>query len=128
MPKITLTERAVQKVIEIISKQPNPEQIQGLRISVVGGGCAGFSYAMEFASPKAFFIPNETLEFEGTNPDSKSFKLKVFIDAASMLYLEGTTIDYVEALEDSGFKFDNPNAQEKCRCGQSFDTEKKIKT
>lgn len=120
MSKVTFTERAVQKIIEIIYKQPDPEQIQGLRLSVVGGGCAGFSYAMGFASPKALFLPDETLEFEGLRPNGKPFKLRVFIDAASMLYLEGTTIDYVEALEGSGFKFDNPGAQEKCACGQSF--------
>ncbi len=120
MLKITLTEGAIQKVIEILFKQPNPEQIQELRISIVGGGCAGFSYKIEFASLKALFLPDETLEFEGKTPNGESFKLKVFIDTASMLYLEGTTIDYVETLEGSGFKFDNPGAQEKCACGQSF--------
>jgi iron-sulfur cluster insertion protein len=120
MPKITLTERAVQKVIEIICRQPNPEQIQGLRLSVVGGGCKGFSYAMEFASLRALFLPDETSEFEGTKPNGKPFKLKVFIDAASMLYMKGTTIDYEETLQSTGFKFDNPSAQEKCACGQSF--------
>jgi iron-sulfur cluster insertion protein len=120
MPKIILTERAVQKVIEIICKQPNPERIQGLRVSVVGGGCAGFSYNIEFASPKALFLPDETLEFEGVKPSGEPFKLKVFIDAASTLYLDGTTIDYVEALVGSGFKFDNPSAKEKCAGGQSF--------
>lgn len=120
MPKITLTERAIQKVIEIICRRSNSEQIQGLLLSVVGGGCAGFSYAMELASSKASFLLNETLEFNGTSPDGKPFKLKVFVDAVSNIYLEGTTVDYVESLESSGFKFDNPNAQEKCHCGQSF--------
>jgi len=120
MPKITLTERAIKKIIEIMCRQPFPAS--GIRISVVGGGCAGFSYAMEFASPKALFLPDETLEFEGTEPkpNGKFFKLKVFIDAASMLFLDGITIDYEETLQGAGFKFDNPNAQEKCRCGQSF--------
>ncbi len=120
MPNITLTERAIQKVIEIICKQPNSEQIQGLRLSVVGGGCAGFSYAMEFASPKALFLPDETLEFEGTKPNGEPFTLKVFVDVVSKIYLEGTAVDYIESLESSGFKFDNPNAQAKCHCGQSF--------
>ncbi len=119
-PVVIFTERAIQKVIEIICRQPKPEQIQGLRLSVVGGGCAGFSYAMEFASPKALFLPDETLEFEGRGPDGEPFTLKVFIDAASLLYMKGTTIDYVESLESSGFKFDNPSAQEKCHCGLSF--------
>ena len=120
MPKIILTEKAIQKVIEIIFKQPNPEQIQGLRVSVVGGGCAGFSYKLEFASPKALFLPDETLEFESVKPDGEPLKLKVFMDAVSMLYLEGATIDYEETLESTGFKFSNPNAQKKCACGQSF--------
>jgi iron-sulfur cluster assembly protein len=119
-PTITFTEKAIQKIIEIICRHPEPEQIQGIRLSVVGGGCAGFSYAMEFASAKAMFLPDETLKFEGVKPDGESFALKVFIDAASKIYLEGTTVDYVESLDGSGFKFENPNAQEKCHCGQSF--------
>jgi len=118
MPKITLTERAIKKIIEIMCRQPFPAS--GIRISVVGGGCAGFSYAMEFASSRALFLPDETLEFEGVKPNGESFELKVFIDAASMLYLEGTTVDYEETLQGVGFKFDNPSAKEKCACGQSF--------
>ena len=117
---VTFTERAIQKAIEIICRQPKPEQIQGLRLSVVGGGCAGFSYSMEFASPKAMFLPDETLEFAGTKPDGEPFTLRVFIDTASRLYMEGTAVDYVESLESSGFKFDNLTAKEKCACGLSF--------
>ena len=120
MSKITLTEGATQKIIETICRQPNPEQIQGIQISVIVGGCAGLQYKMGFVSLKALFLPDEILEFEGAKPNGEPFKLKVFIDAANMLSLDGTTIDYEETLESSGFKFDNPKAKEKCACGQSF--------
>ena len=125
MPKITLAERAVQKVVEIIFQKPSAEReyILGLRVAIQGGGCSGFKYNLEFAKKGDVLIKiglDQIFEFEGRTPDGSDFKLKVYVDPVSMLYLEGTTIDYEEALEGSGFKFDNPGAQEKCRCGQSF--------
>jgi iron-sulfur cluster assembly protein len=104
---ITLTPTAVNKVKEILEMQdPKPA---GLRIAVVGGGCSGFTYSMAFENSPGLL--DKTYDFEG---------LKVFIDQASMLYLDGAQVDYVETLEGSGFKFDNPNVKSTCGCGSSF--------
>jgi iron-sulfur cluster assembly accessory protein len=104
---IVLTPRAVDKVKEILAQQqPQPK---GLRVSVVGGGCSGFSYQMNFENESSGI--DKTFEFDG---------LKVFVDQASLIYLDGTKIDFVETLEASGFKFDNPNVKTTCGCGSSF--------
>jgi iron-sulfur cluster assembly protein len=104
---IELTPRALEKAKEILSRQsPAP---MGLRVSVVGGGCSGFSYQMNFESDPSGI--DKTFEFDG---------LKIFVDQVSLMYLEGTKIDYVETLEASGFKFDNPNVKTTCGCGSSF--------
>ncbi|MEJ5369046.1 MAG: iron-sulfur cluster assembly accessory protein [Bryobacteraceae bacterium] len=104
---ITLTPTAINKVKEILEMQdPKPA---GLRIAVVGGGCSGFTYSMAFENNPGLL--DKTYDFDG---------LKVFIDQASMLYLDGARVDYVETLEGSGFKFDNPNVKSTCGCGSSF--------
>ena len=104
---LRMTDTAVGKVKEILGQQdPAPE---GLRISVVGGGCSGFSYSMAFESNQQML--DKTYDFDG---------LKVFIDQASMLYLDGAEVDFVETLEGSGFKFNNPNVKTTCGCGSSF--------
>ena len=104
---VQLTETAVSKVKEILDTQePKPT---GLRISVVGGGCSGFSYSMAFENTPGML--DKTYSFDG---------LKVFVDQASMLYLDGAQVDYVETLEGSGFKFNNPNVKSTCGCGSSF--------
>jgi iron-sulfur cluster assembly protein len=104
---IQLTPVAVTKVQEILDMQePKPA---GLRISVVGGGCSGFSYSMAFENSPGML--DKVYSFEG---------LKVFIDQASLLYLDGAEVDYVETLEGSGFKFNNPNVKSTCGCGSSF--------
>ena len=108
---IKLTPGAVNKVKEILTQQePMPV---GLRVGVVGGGCSGFSYSMTF-------------EGQGNNDDlgmDKVFTfdgLKVYVDQASLLYLDETEIDFVDSLEGSGFKFSNPNVKSTCGCGSSF--------
>ncbi|SRR5713226_7320725 len=104
---VQLTETAVSKVREILEAQdPKPA---GLRISVVGGGCSGFSYSMAFENTPGML--DKTYNYDG---------LKVFIDQASLLYLDGAEVDYVETLEGSGFKFGNPNVKSTCGCGSSF--------
>lgn len=104
---IQLTEKAVTKVHEILDMQePKPA---GLRISVVGGGCSGFSYSMAFENTPGML--DKTYNFDGLN---------VFIDSASMLYLDGAEVDYVESFEGSGFKFSNPQVKSTCGCGSSF--------
>lgn len=104
---IQLTETAVSKVSEIMSQQsPQPE---GLRLSVVGGGCSGFQYSMAFENNR---LPlDKVYDCDG---------LKVFVDQASLLYLDNCRVDYVETMEGAGFKFDNPNVSSTCGCGSSF--------
>ncbi len=104
---IQLTETAVSKVNEIMSQQtPRP---QGLRLSVVGGGCSGFQYSMAFENNR---LPLDKIyDYEG---------LKVYVDQASLLYLDNCRVDYVETMEGAGFKFDNPNVTSTCGCGSSF--------
>ncbi len=104
---VQLTETAVIKVKEILGTQePKPD---GLRIAVVGGGCSGFSYSMAFENSPGLL--DKTYQFDG---------LKVFVDQASLLYLDGAEVDFVESLEGSGFKFNNPNVKSTCGCGSSF--------
>lgn len=104
---VLITPVAVSKVREILDSQtPKPA---GLRLSVVGGGCSGFSYSMAFENTPNML--DKTYDYEG---------LKVFVDQASLLYLEGAEVDYVESLEGSGFKFNNPNVKSTCGCGSSF--------
>jgi iron-sulfur cluster assembly accessory protein len=104
---VQLTDKAVGKVKEIMASQdPAPA---GLRISVVGGGCSGFSYSMAFENQPGML--DKTYQYDGLN---------VYVDQASMLYLEGAQVDYVETLEGAGFKFNNPNVKSTCGCGSSF--------
>lgn len=104
---ISLTASAVAKVKEIMGQQ-NPVPA-GLRVSVVGGGCSGFSYSMQFENGAGMM--DKVFDMDG---------LKVFVDATSVMYLNGCTVDYVETLEGAGFKFDNPNVKSTCGCGSSF--------
>lgn len=104
---LELTSKAVSKVKEILGQQ-EPQPL-GLRVSVVGGGCSGFSYQMNFENQSNGI--DKTYEFDG---------LKVFVDQASLMYLNGTRIDYLETLEGAGFKFENPNVKSTCGCGSSF--------
>jgi iron-sulfur cluster assembly accessory protein len=104
---IQLTETAVTKVREILdSQEPKPA---GLRIAVVGGGCSGFSYSMAFENSPGML--DKTYSFDGLN---------IFVDQASLLYLNGAEVDYVESLDGAGFKFNNPNVKSTCGCGSSF--------
>jgi len=104
---VTLTPTAVAKVKEIMAQQdPMPA---GLRIGVVGGGCSGFSYSMNFEN--AAGMMDKVFNFD---------ELKVFVDATSVMYLQGCVVDYVETLEAAGFKFENPNVKSTCGCGSSF--------
>src|SRR5437763_300596 len=104
---VQITERAAGKVREIMaSQEPAPA---GLRISVVGGGCSGFSYSMAFENQPNML--DKTYDYNG---------LKVFVDQASLLYLDGAEVDFVETLEGSGFKFSNPQVKSTCGCGSSL--------
>ena len=105
---ITLTTQAAQEVKRLIEKEQKPNL--GLRIGVKGGGCSGLTYVLsiEEATPKQY---DSLFEQAG---------VKVLVDAKSQLYLDGTTIDYKNALMGGGFEFNNPMAKKSCGCGTSF--------
>jgi iron-sulfur cluster assembly accessory protein len=105
---LTLTPKAVN-MIKITREQEGIDASFGLRVAVRGGGCSGMEYALDFeqeARDNDFL-----LEYED---------LKVFVDAVSARYLQGTEIDYVMGMAGAGFKFNNPNASGSCGCGSSF--------
>jgi iron-sulfur cluster insertion protein len=106
-PMISITTLAADKVKEI-SKSEGLEG-QGLRLRVVGGGCAGFQYDLYFEDKPTDL--DEQFESHG---------VKLFVDPLSYQYLDGTEIDYVEGSHGSGFKFGNPNVSGTCGCGSSF--------
>lgn len=104
---ITITERAATKVQEIAKEEDLAGQ--GLRLRVLGGGCAGFQYDLYF-------------EDKPTDMDEEFVDrgVKLYVDPLSYQYLDGTEIDYVESLHGAGFKFGNPNVKSTCGCGSSF--------
>jgi iron-sulfur cluster assembly accessory protein len=104
---ISLTPNAIAKVKGIMAQQ-NPAPA-GLRVGVVGGGCSGFSYSLQFDSSAGMM--DKVFDMDG---------LKVFVDATSIMYLNGCRVDYIETLEGAGFKFENPNVKSTCGCGSSF--------
>ena len=105
---IELTDAAKTRIIDLLIDENNPQL--KLRTFVQGGGCSGFSYGFTFD--------------EEVNEDDFEFpvdeKFKVLIDAMSMQYLQGASIDYKEELMGSQFVIKNPNAQSTCGCGSSF--------
>ena len=104
---LNMTPNAIAKVKEIMAQQ-NPVPT-GLRVGVVGGGCSGFSYSMQFENSAGMM--DKVFDMDG---------LKVYVDATSVMYLNGCRVDYVETLEGAGFKFENPNVKSTCGCGSSF--------
>jgi iron-sulfur cluster assembly accessory protein len=106
---ISITPKAVTKIQEALEKQ-DPKPV-ALRLGVMGGGCSGFQYSMQWENEKGSM--DKEFDFEG---------LELIVDATSFMYLDGCEIDYLETLEESGFKFNNPNVKSTCGCGKSFQT------
>ena len=104
---IDLTESAANAVRNAIDGAKQP--VEGLRIKVESGGCAGLKYMMGLVSE----IDPEDLVVERNG-------VRVFVDQVSLPYLDGTTVDFVISLQGSGFVFDNPQAKNACSCGKSF--------
>lgn len=104
---IQLTENAIGAVSRFIDNADKP--ILGLRIRVDGGGCSGFQYGMKLEESAA--ADDQIFEVGG---------LKILVDPASKPLLENVTVDFLDGLEGSGFKFENPNATQSCGCGKSF--------
>ncbi len=104
---IKVSPSAAQKVGSLLQKQGRPNGV--LRVAVVGGGCSGLQYKMDLQDQPA----NRDILVESSG-------IKVVIDPKSALYVTGSELDYVDALQDGGFKVKNPNAASSCSCGESF--------
>ncbi len=106
---VTLTDKAAEKIKSFFEKEHNKNKKKlGLRVGIKKGGCSGYTYEIGFeGSPKE----NDTvIEEKG---------IKVFIDAESLYFLKGSTVDYIDTLQNSGFKIINPNVKTTCGCGHS---------
>lgn len=104
---IKVTPAAARKVSSLLTKQGRPAGV--LRVAVVGGGCSGLQYKMDLQDAPA----HRDILVESTG-------IKVVVDPKSALYVTGSELDYVESLQDGGFKVKNPNAATSCSCGESF--------
>lgn len=103
---VSVTERAAARIKELINSESR--EGQWLRVKVVGGGCSGLQYKVDFDAPKS---TDKVFEKDGA---------KVLVDMKSLLYLSGTELDYKDELMQSGFVFQNPNVKKSCGCGASF--------
>ena len=107
---LDLTPLAAEKVKELMAEEPEDALV--LRVAIQGGGCSGFQYGLGFDTAPA--EGDEILDLEG---------VRVVVDPFSAPYLQGATIDFLNGLQESGFKIDNPNASSSCGCGHSFQVE-----
>ncbi|MGP9820192.1 iron-sulfur cluster insertion protein ErpA [Salinarimonas sp. NSM] len=106
MPGIELTQRAAERIAEIMKGEPEGSM---LRISVQGGGCSGFQYAFDVDAARQ--EDDILVERDGAG---------VLIDEMSLQYMDGAVIDFVDDLIGQSFKIENPQAQASCGCGVSF--------
>jgi iron-sulfur cluster assembly protein len=104
---VTITEKA-QAEIRLIFEREKYDGEEGLRLGVIGGGCSGLSYEMEFSRRRS---DDSVIECEG---------FTVLLDPKSTIYLKGITLDFQDGLQGRGFVFGNPNATNTCGCGESF--------
>jgi iron-sulfur cluster assembly accessory protein len=104
---VKLTPSAARKVATLLTKQGRPNGV--LRVAVMGGGCSGLQYKMDLQDGPA---QRDILVESGG--------VRVVVDPKSALYVTGSELDYIEALQDGGFKVKNPNAATSCSCGESF--------
>jgi iron-sulfur cluster assembly protein len=105
---IVLTDKGAQKVQEFLASQAAVAETAGLRVGVRGGGCSGFQYALAFDEQR-----DEDTVFEDKG-------IRLLVDRASLPYVKGSVIDFVEGLQGAGFKVENPNVIAACGCGSSF--------
>ena len=104
---ITFTDRGAEKVQEFLDSQNADACV--LRVAVQGGGCSGFEYALGFDQ-----APQQG------DLETEMHGVRVVVDPFSAPYLQGSTIDYLSGLQESGFKIENPNVVAACGCGHSF--------
>ncbi len=103
---VSITDRAANKIKRVVAAENRDDQ--GLRVKVVGGGCSGLQYKLDFDNPR----PGDRIfDKDGA---------KVIVDMKSLLYVNGTELDHKESLMESGFILQNPNVKRTCGCGASF--------
>jgi iron-sulfur cluster assembly protein len=110
-PRIQVSEEAAEQALALLTDEGLDTDVSGLRLFVQQGGCAGLSYGMRFD--------------DEPEPDDKVFEhhdLRVFVDPASMNYVDGSELDYEGGLQGAGFTVENPNVVSECGCGESFRT------
>ena len=107
MSQVTITDNAFTRINDLLIEEKNPEL--KLRVFVQGGGCSGMEYGFTFDETQN----DDDFTFEQNN-------VKVLVDAMSMQYLAGATINYIEDLQGARFSIDNPQAESTCGCGSSF--------
>ncbi|MCH7912525.1 MAG: iron-sulfur cluster assembly accessory protein [Deltaproteobacteria bacterium] len=103
---VSITDRAADKIKKIVAAENRDDQ--GLRVKVIGGGCSGLQYKLNFDNPR----PGDRI-FDKSGA-------KVIVDMKSLLYVNGTEVDHKESLMESGFVLQNPNIKRTCGCGASF--------
>ena len=108
MALIQVTDSATTRIRDLLEKE-GKQDTHALRLKVVGGGCSGLRYELAFDDRSR--DGDTTVEADG---------VRVVVDEKSALYLVGTTLDFVDTLQESGFKMVNPNAKTTCGCGESF--------
>lgn len=108
MSLISVTTPAAQRIRELLEKE-GKQQSHGLRMKVVGGGCSGLRYELAFDD-----------QIREIDTQIEADGVRVIVDEKSALYLIGTTLDFVDTLNETGFKMLNPNAKSSCGCGESF--------
>jgi len=108
MALVQVTETASERINALL-EQDGKRESHGLRMKVVGGGCSGLQYQLSFDDA-----------VKDGDADFRSSGVRLLIDEKSALYLVGCRLDFVDTLQESGFKIENPNASNTCGCGQSF--------
>ncbi|WP_247728529.1 HesB/IscA family protein [Halovivax limisalsi] len=110
-PRIEVTEAAAEQALSLLDQEGLDDDVAGLRLFVQQGGCAGLSYGMRFDD-----------EPEEDDAIYTHHDLRVFVDPASLKYIEGSVLDYESGLQAEGFHVENPNVVSECGCGESFRT------
>lgn len=104
---INVTDKAIDQ-IKVIFSAENPGPEKGLRLAVIGGGCSGLQYKIEFSELKE---KDNIIEEDN---------VRIFVDPKSSIYLKDVVLDFKDGLNGKGFVFENPNATNTCGCGESF--------
>jgi len=108
---VGVTEEAAEEALDLLEGEGMDTDVSGLRLFVQQGGCAGLSYGMRFDD-----------EPDDDDTVYEQHALRVFVDPASLKYIEGSVLDYEHGLQSEGFHVENPNVVSECGCGESFRT------